>query len=70
MKKLIISFILALSLFLNSCTSIRINGIEINETRMENIDTEDILGWMILISVCGIMYVGVPIYIANNIKQY
>ena len=74
MKKIIISIILILSLFLNSCASIKVNGIEIRKKTEADLEveanTEDIIGWTILIGVSGLMYIGGPIYIATHLKKY
>ena len=70
MKKIIISLLLTLSLFGSSCASVRVNGIEINSEKKVETKTEDILAWTTLITVCGIMYVGLPIVVMGNLKQY
>lgn len=71
MKKFLISFLLALSLCFSSCESIKVNGIEVGkEVHIETqIDSNDILPWVILISTCSIMYIGVPCIVMGNLVQ-
>ncbi len=69
MRKIIISILVVLSLFFSSCaTSIKVQGIELNSEIRAESDSNDIAAYTTILTICGILYVAIPIIAFENLK--
>ena len=70
MRKILISILLILSLFLSSCaTSIKVQGIELNSEIRAESDSNDIAAYTTILTICGVLYVAIPIIAYENLKN-
>lgn len=70
MRKIIISILVVLSLFFSSCaTSIKVQGIELNSEIKAEADNNEIAAYATIVTICGVLYVVIPIIAYENLKD-